>query len=593
MITKPKVYILVCTVKSLTKTMKNQKVVDIDSGRWIVAADLHGNLEDYEQLKKIYNQKKSAGEIDGLILAGDTIHAYNCEDKSKEIIDDLISLTNEDSNVYVLLGNHELAHIHNFTFGAGHHEFTKDLELAIKDERAKYVEFFKSLPVYVRTKGGVTISHAGASKQANNIEDVINMNHEDIIQENKENFEQLSPEDKERFKILLEQNLYGMTYTEALKVFRGITLKDSEKDDSLLQGEFFHKSHLLKKHPDKEEQPNPDMAWLGDMLFNINESAYGHLGYLKVIEDFLKNVSEDCDPQNLIVSGHIHSKAGFAIFEDKNLRITSSAEIQDPAAKTLLIIDAKERYSSARDLANNLCSLHPESTDEELSKKVENLSTKYKIKTVYNITPKKIVNLHDILSPQNLARAEKELTKEKLVVEGGIKPKSMNLNQILLEITAGLEKNNVGIDEILTDGGSVYLVSYEDKSGNKGDIKITHDQVVDNHPVYGPLQIKKVDSGNGFAHVIYLDVPVGEKKLENGEKVMLVAKKPIPSTHEHTEKILDSVKSKIEVIPKEMLKELITEYVFKRSVLEEPYTTLSGEEFLKNFLEQKTQPTNA
>lgn len=570
--------------------MKNSKIINLDSGKWMIAADLHGNLEDYEQLKKIYHQKKSTGEVNGLIIAGDTIHAYNGEDKSKEVIDDLIRLTEEDKNVYVLLGNHELLHIHNFTFATGHHEFTRDFELAIKDERTKYINFFKSLPIYARTEGGITISHAGASKQANNIEDIISMSHEGIIQENKEEFEQLSPEDKEKFKLLLEQNLYGMPYKEALKVFRGITLKDGEKDESLLIGEFFHKSHVLKDQSEKEAQPNPDLIWLWDMLFNMNEGSYGHFGYLRIVEDFLRNISEDSWQQNLIVSGHIHSKAGFEIFEDKNLRITSSAEIQDPAAKTFLIIDAKKQYQSARDLANNLHSFYPESIDEDLLKKVEELSKKYPVKTLYNIAKKKLQRV-DISDPKALAMIEEKLAEDKLFIEGGIKSKSANLNQILLEITDCLEKNKVAINELLTDGGSIYLVRYNDKSGNKGDIRITYNQVVDNHPVYGPLQIKKIDSGNGFAHVIYMDMPVGEKKLENGEKVILVAKKPIPSTHEHTEKILDSMKSKIEGIPEEMLKKLITEHVFKKSVLEEPYTTLSEEEFLKNLLEQKTPPT--
>lgn len=33
--------------------MKNSKVLNLDSGTWMIVADVHGNLEDYKRIKKI------------------------------------------------------------------------------------------------------------------------------------------------------------------------------------------------------------------------------------------------------------------------------------------------------------------------------------------------------------------------------------------------------------------------------------------------------------------------------------------------------------------------------------------------------------
>lgn len=577
--------------------MVNKKVIDIDSGTWMVVADIHGDLEDYKRIKDIYHQKKESGELNGLIFAGDMIHSYCEEDKSKEITDDLINLTKEDKNIHVLLGNHELAHIYNFTFAREGKEVTSNFEIAIKDNREKYIEFFKSLPLYVRTQGGVVISHAGASKEVSRLdrlEDLIELNHDDILKENMEDsdkgFNTLTIKQKEEFKKNLEQHLYGMPYEEALKRFRGVDAKGKEKYESLLQGEFFHKSHLFQRHSGEEEMPNLDMVWLLDMLFNGNENTYSRSDYLDIINKFLAKMSEDYTAQRFLVSGHIHKEAGFDNFEDKQLRIDSSAEVANPTAKSFLIIDANKTYFSVQELAENLCSLYPETIDKNLLEKVDELSKKYPIKTVYNKTLRKLKDFHGLhLDPRSLYDFEKKLEKEKVKVVGGIKPKNTVLNQTLIEIVEGLEKNNVKIGEILTDGGSRYGIKYEESPEMKGVLIIDYNKVIDNNQKYGPLIIKKVgETETSFAHVMHLDTPVGET-VDNGKKVLIIKPLQITSTKENTERLIEKFKGQFKEMPEEMIKGFLNEYIFKRSVLEKPYTDLSEEEFLKRLLEEKQE----
>lgn len=559
----------------------------------MVVADIHGNLEDYNRIIQTYQKKKKSGEVDGLIFAGDTIHARSEKDESKEIIDDLIKLTSEDKNIHVILGNHELPHIYNFTLAfrksdADVVDFTKDFELKIKDNKDVYVEFFKSLPFYIRTKGGVLISHAGASRGVSKLdclEDLIDLNHGKIIQENLEDeddgFNTLTPEKKENFKKKLERRFYkDLPYETVLKSLRGTDVGDKKKAETLLQGEYF-----MYNLDSQGRQINPDAEFLWEMLFNKNEKHLGSSEYIKTINNFLERVSENYTEQKLIVSGHFHNEAGFDIFEDKQLRITSSEEAGNPTAKSFLVIDAGKTYLSARELADNIHTLYPETVDENLSKRVEELSKKYPIKTRYNISTLKLdLNTLNLSNPKVLQDLDEKITKGKLMVEGGIKPKNSTINKILFEIIDVLERRDVKIEEILTDGGSNYEIKYEKSPEMKGVIAIEYDVVVDHNQEYGELPIIKVESGNGFVHITDMQVPIGEKILEGGKKAILLSSIRFPASKDKIDKLLETYKEELPNLPAEILKNFVRKYIFRRSVLEEPYTDLSEKKFIKKLL---------
>lgn len=569
--------------------MENKKIIDLDSGKYMIVADLHGNLQDYERTKEIYQKRKEASEVKGLIIAGDFVHAYEGKDESKEIVDDLIKFTQEDSNVHVLLGNHEFLHVYNFLFFKGNFdEFTHRFELAIKDDREKYINFFKSLPLYIRTKGGVLISHTGASKEVNKLErleDIIGLNHDEIIKENMEDpddgFNTLTSKQKEEFKKSLEER-FGMPYEEVLKKTRGIDSEDKERYESLLQGEYF------KRRDKSGKFENPDAMWLLDILCNGNEGQYGNFDYLIIINEFLEKLSEGYTPQNLIISGHIHSRAGFDVFEDMQLRIISGAEIIDPAAKSFVVIDTGKKYSCARELADNIHSLYPEAIDESLFKKVEELSKKHPIKTMYNIATKHVEQTNKV-NKNVLAILGQYYAQDKTMVEDSIKPKSAVLNDLLLKAIKELEKKkDVKIGDIITDGGSFYKVNYELLPEKKGCVDIGYMSITDNHPEQGSLQV--IPHKEGFVNVVRIDdIPTGRMiQLENGMQIPELKRVPFFSDKNTVDKLVNSFREKEGDIPEEH-RQVLYDFVFKRSVLEDPYTDLNEEEFFKKLLEQESK----
>ena len=128
--------------------MTDKKVVDVDSGTWMVVVDIHGNLEDYQRAKEIFVRNKEKGNLEGIIFAGDIIHSYSENEHSKEILDDMMILKGKyGDSVVSLLGNHELSSIYNYILKAKTEEgdtvFGSDFEHRIKGEKGKYTDFLK------------------------------------------------------------------------------------------------------------------------------------------------------------------------------------------------------------------------------------------------------------------------------------------------------------------------------------------------------------------------------------------------------------------------------------------------------------------
>jgi len=579
--------------------MSNKKVIDLDEGRYMVVADIHGNIHDYCKVIQTYNKKKKLREVDGLIFAGDIVHSYGGDDGSRQIIDDLIN-HQMDNNVHVLLGNHEIAHIYNFTLPTGKNELTHEFETDIKSNREKYVGFLKSLPIYARTKGGVVISHAGASKKVKNIDDIINLNHDEIIQENKKEFDSLTSEEKENFKELLEKKLYGLPYDEAFKLLRG-----TEPDDSLLEGEF-----LYRNRDENNEFKNVDTEWLYDIFFNTNEKFFDNgkeketrkssSDYMDTLTKFLATMSEDYTPQNLLVSGHMHQKSGIDIFKNKQLRITSSAQVDNDTVKSYLVVDAEKKYSSAMELLDNVHSLYPETIDKTLLAKVEELSKKYPILTpynIYNLKKGKTVTMTGEATLDDLERLkllQNHLDKKRYesMLEGGIKPKNAKLNKNLLSVIEELERKSISIEKIQSDGGSLYDVMYKiydvgpkQSEQIKGLIQVKHNAIIEHNKEYGPILLQK-DPEYGFISLTNMELPIKEVESEDGEKKILVGpSEPFPAKDEFVDKALEFIKEQHKKgMPKELVTRNVLNLAFKRSVLEKPYTKLSEKEFIEEFL---------
>src|SRR5690606_13378000 len=130
---------------------------------------------------------------DRLIICGDLIHGEGAEevDHSLDMLMDVMNLQADlgAERVTMLLGNHELPHIYGLTLATGSIQYTPRFEADMTRlnqlyrsayRRKDLIEFLASLPFFVRTKGGVMLTHAGASaevKSADLFERLVEIDH--------------------------------------------------------------------------------------------------------------------------------------------------------------------------------------------------------------------------------------------------------------------------------------------------------------------------------------------------------------------------------------------------------------------------------
>lgn len=155
------------------------KIIQLTSkGRLLVVTDLHGNIEDYEKYIQLWQEDNPDCHI---VFVGDLIHSIDDNDKSIEILEDVMEKYEKYPNFHPLLGNHEWSQIFNIPVYKGHKNQTNDFMNLIKEKKgsyephiSNYVEFFKSMPLFLQTENGLFISHTGPSKTINNINDFKN-----------------------------------------------------------------------------------------------------------------------------------------------------------------------------------------------------------------------------------------------------------------------------------------------------------------------------------------------------------------------------------------------------------------------------------
>lgn len=149
--------------------MSNEKFIQLPAeGRLLVVTDLHGDLQDYEKYLKLWDCNDPNFH---LVFVGDFIHSIYEDDGSIEIIEDVIEKNNKYPNFHPLLGNHEWSHIVGSPVFKGYNNQTQDFEDLIVQKKgtlepflSEYIEFFESMPYFVKTANGLFISHAGPSK---------------------------------------------------------------------------------------------------------------------------------------------------------------------------------------------------------------------------------------------------------------------------------------------------------------------------------------------------------------------------------------------------------------------------------------------
>jgi len=155
----------------------------------MVVTDLHGNWEIYQGYRDKFINLHQKSQVDGIIFTGDLIHTDDdtFPDKSLEIVLNVLELKRQYSDdVIFLCGNHELPHIYGFGLAKGRVEFTPPFEKALSRTiyRNDVINLFMSLPFYLRTAAGVTITHAGAiplMTDPKNTQKILNWDHESFL----------------------------------------------------------------------------------------------------------------------------------------------------------------------------------------------------------------------------------------------------------------------------------------------------------------------------------------------------------------------------------------------------------------------------
>jgi serine/threonine-protein phosphatase PP1 catalytic subunit len=161
----------------------NGKLVELPKkGKAIVVTDIHGNFDDYDRYMDIW--KEYPDENTYFIITGDFIHAMGKkDDKSIEILDNVKHCWENNENFYPLIGNHEWSTISNISvYKGGINQSLNFKELLREKFRGKwnkkldeYQEFFKKLPIAIRTANKVFISHAGPPRNIKNLNEIINI----------------------------------------------------------------------------------------------------------------------------------------------------------------------------------------------------------------------------------------------------------------------------------------------------------------------------------------------------------------------------------------------------------------------------------
>lgn len=140
------------------------------SNRYFAIGDIHGC---FNSLKELIENKIQLQKSDKLILLGDYIDRGP---NSKEVIDYIIDLQNNDYDIVTLLGNHESMLVDAYNNESsiskwiqnGGSETLKSFEInSLKNMDSKYLNFFNSLKLYFELDEYLFV-HAGFNDELKN-----------------------------------------------------------------------------------------------------------------------------------------------------------------------------------------------------------------------------------------------------------------------------------------------------------------------------------------------------------------------------------------------------------------------------------------
>jgi hypothetical protein len=329
---------------SLLKTYA--RLWTIDSGVVMVVTDLHGDGEAYRLCRDRFMALREAEQADYLVFTGDLIHGRDqrMRDASIDIIADILRLQQQygDAIIY-LCGNHEMPHIYDFGLAQGNIEFTPVFEKAITTSglREEITQLFQALPLYLRTRAGVAITHAGAGYATVHEENALRLFQLDHNAEFREAESSLEGEDITGLQEAYARMSGARSYCELVAHYLDVHSPDDPRYNNLLRGAMATTNH--------------NFNLLHDALFTRCEKIYGE-HYPELLQCLLRHLSREYEPQRLLVAGHIGISGGHAVVNNQHLRLASATHAKPREAGEYLLFDAALPFYEMTEL---LPHLHP------------------------------------------------------------------------------------------------------------------------------------------------------------------------------------------------------------------------------------------
>jgi predicted phosphodiesterase len=317
----------------------------LEAGRIMVITDLHGDWELYQRYRDRFVELQAKGQADYLVFTGDLIHPEKVDtpDRSLDMVLDVLALqTTYGEAVIYLLGNHELPHLYSISLSKGNRDYTPAFEAALaqSQHRARVITLFDSLPFYVRTQAGVTITHAGAAHPltvSKNAQAIFNWSHQQLLTRAEAT---LASDDLDSWRHGYAK-LNRMPYETLARYFLAVSGPDDPRYNDLLRGFFASSDSAFQ-----------DLLW--PALFTRCEQEYGPADYAIFLEALLQEVSVGFYRQQVLVAGHMTLHGGYRLVAGRHLRIASGHHATPRESACYLLFDAAQPIRKGDDLLPGL-----------------------------------------------------------------------------------------------------------------------------------------------------------------------------------------------------------------------------------------------
>lgn len=314
----------------------------------MVVTDLHGDWDTYRRYRDRFIFLHTQGLADALVFTGDLIHADDPDhDDSLEIVLDVLAMRQAFGQAVIYLcGNHELPHIYGISLSRGDRVYTPPFEKAITHSglRCEILALFDSLPFYLRSRAGVSLTHAGAAS-VSSIPAVpaklFNWNHQEILQWAAD---VLAQEDIEPLRQGFVDRNSHVPYNLLASYYLAVSDPADPRYNDLLRG------FIASNHPDF-------FRVLWPALFTRNEAEYGNNDYRIFLDALLQSLSVDYTPQYALVAGHMTVKKGHKIVASQHLRLASGAHARPLQDGLYLVFDAARPIKDISELMRHCSSV--------------------------------------------------------------------------------------------------------------------------------------------------------------------------------------------------------------------------------------------